>query len=568
VRQLNVPKRGLSSQSRIPLYFLGAVLAGFVYFFGLDSQHIPKNGDESLYTQVARMTGASGHWLPLQSQVPGTYSKPPLLFWQGIVSTDHGHHWGLWELRYPSVIYTLLTATLVFLLGWRFSLDPYRGLLAALTYLAFFSTYRYGRPFLTDPPETFWLFLPMFIVLYWNHASLSSRWLPFLLGAITGIALLYKSFALVMPVSLAFTWWYLHARGYRLREFARMDAWKLCVIAAISLAMFSMWFVLDPEPRSIWQDFVMHENAGKFAAAGEPYGTRLLRGGSSVWTLLLGAPLNAGLLALPVLALMAAAIRRRNQLSNDEKMLWMWVLVMVIVFSLPSQRSIRYLLPAMPALAVLYALKCESLGRGWFLATLAVCALMLLALIYLSQGLRRATADGDLFPTYYWPLLMVATAFIVATGFLPALTRPGTSVSVLLVLLSIAAFLKPFDGPRGNFDAGAQRAVTGREVWVPSDFSASYETYRFLLPTATIRDYRESRDPNPEALAQMYPIFAVRVPLGSAPCRGCRVLARRLDLRGRLSDADAGQILRGNVFKTLFLEDLLVVSSSIVAVQH
>jgi hypothetical protein len=56
--------------------------------------------------------------------------------------------------------------------------------------------------------------------------------------------------------------------------------------------------------------------------------------------------------------------------------------------------------------------------------------------------------------------------------------------------------------------------------------------------------------------------------LGSAPCRGCRVLARRLDLRGRLSDADAGQILRGNVFKTLFLEDLLVVSSSIVAVQH
>ena len=103
---------------------------------------------------------------------------------------------------------------------------------------------------------------------------------------------------------------------------------------------------------------------------------------------------------------------------------------------------------------------------------------------------------------------------------------------------------------------------------MPSDFSASYETYRFLLPTATIRDYRESRDPNPEALAQMYPIFAVRVPLGSAPCRGCRVLARRLDLRGRLSDADAGQILRGNVFKTLFLEDLLVVSSSIVAVQH
>jgi 4-amino-4-deoxy-L-arabinose transferase-like glycosyltransferase len=567
VLRVNAPIRGMSSQLRITLYCLCALLAGFVYVFGLDSQHIPKNGDESPYAQIARMTAASGHWLPLQSQVRGN-TKPPLLFWQGIASTDHGHHWGLWELRYPSVIYTLLTAMMVFLLGSQFSFDQSRGYIAALTYLAFFSTYRYGRPFLTDPPETFWLFLPFFIVLYWKGASLSSRWLPFLLGAVTGIALLYKSFALLAPIGLALTWRYLHPRGYRFREFARMDAWKLCVIATISLAMFSLWFVFDPDPRSIWRDFVMNENAGKFDTAGESYGMRLLWGGSSVWTLLLGAPLNAGLLALPVLALMAAAIRRPMQLSDDEKMLWVWVLVMVIMFTLPSQRSSRYLLPAMPALAVLYALKCDSLHRGWFLATLAVCALVLIALTHLSQLLQRATADGGLFPIYYWPLLLAAAAFIAAAILLPALTRPGTSVSALLVLLSIAAFLKPFDGPRGNFGAGAQQAVTGREVWVPSDFNASYETYRFLLPTATIRDYPESRDQNPEELAHRYPIFAVRVPLGSTPCRGCRVLARRLDLRGRLSDADLGQILRGNVFKTLFLEDLLVESSFIVGVQQ
>lgn len=557
----------MRSQLRISLYCLCALLAGFVYVFGLDGQHIPKNGDESPYAQVARMTAASGHWLPLQSQVHGNF-KPPLLFWQGIASTDHGHHWSLWELRYPSVIYTLLTAMMVFLLGSKFSCDRSHGFIAALTYLAFFSTYRYGRPFLTDPPATFWLFLPYFIVLYWNGVSLSSRWLPFLLGAVTGIGLLYKSFALLAPVGLALTWRYLHVRGYRFREFARRDAWKLCVIATISLAMFSLWFVLDPDPRSIWQDFVMNENAGKFGAQGESYVTGLLWGGSSVWILLLGAPLNAGLLALPVLALMAAAMRRPTQLSDDEKMLWIWVLVIVIVFSVPSQRSSRYLLPAMPALAVLYALACERLGRGWFLATLAVCALVLTALTYLSWLLQRATADADLYPIYYWLLLLAAAAFIAAAIYLPALTRPGTSVSALLVLLSIAAFLTPFDGPRGNFDAGAQRAVAGREVWVPSDFNASYETYRFLLPTATIRDYRESRGQNPDELSRMYPMFTVRVPLGSAPCRGCRVLARRLDLRGRLSDADLGEILRGNVFKTLFLEDLLVESSFVAGVQH
>jgi hypothetical protein len=48
-------------------------------------------------------------------------TKPPLLFWQGIASTGWGRRWTLWDLRYPSLVYTLLTALLVFLLGSRLS---------------------------------------------------------------------------------------------------------------------------------------------------------------------------------------------------------------------------------------------------------------------------------------------------------------------------------------------------------------------------------------------------------------------------------------------------------------
>ena len=61
------------------------------------------------------MTAASGHWLPLQSEMPEMRNtKPPLLFWQGIASTDWGRNWTLWNLRWPSVVYTLLTAGMVF----------------------------------------------------------------------------------------------------------------------------------------------------------------------------------------------------------------------------------------------------------------------------------------------------------------------------------------------------------------------------------------------------------------------------------------------------------------------
>ena len=103
-------------------YALATCLAVFTYFYGLDSDHIPKNGDEFVYLKIARLTALGGHWLPLEAgddQMRNT--KPPLLFWQGIIATDWGRDWTLWRLRCPSVVYTLLTGLLVYLLGAKLS---------------------------------------------------------------------------------------------------------------------------------------------------------------------------------------------------------------------------------------------------------------------------------------------------------------------------------------------------------------------------------------------------------------------------------------------------------------
>jgi 4-amino-4-deoxy-L-arabinose transferase-like glycosyltransferase len=539
------------------LYGLAAVLACTVYFFQLDSQHIPKNGDEDPYFHITRLTALSGHWLPLQSDPGMRDTKPPLLFWQGMVSTVQARHWTLWNLRYPSVLYSLLTATMAFLLGRRFSHRGRTGVLAALTYLAFFSTYHYGRPFLTNAPETFWLFLAWFIPLYWPRSALSSRALPVLLGAIIGVGLLYKSFALLLPVGLALSWWYLHQRAYRWRDVLRHDAWRLALIAVLSLALFSLWFVLDPDPRSVWQFFVIKENAGKFDAAGGSYFVRLLWGGSSLWTMLFAAPLNAGLLALPVAALMLSAWRDRALLSAPEQQLWIWVLSLMLVFSLPSQRSARYLLDAMPAVAVLCALGWDRVGRGWFIAALAFVMLGLAFLGFEAHVLQHANGGSALYSPWYWLLLAAAAALAVLAMLLPGLTRPATPVASLLVFAALAAFLRPFDD---DFSARAQPWVAGREVWVPSDFASSLETYRILLPGADVHTYHETRDQDPEVMARQYPLFAVRVPLGNPPCAGCRVLARRLDVRGRLSSAETGELLHGRGLERVFLQELLVAS--------
>jgi 4-amino-4-deoxy-L-arabinose transferase-like glycosyltransferase len=548
---------------RLAGHGLVALLAAFTYLYGLDSQHIPKNGDEYPYEHITRLTAESGRLLPLRSELPGMRNtKPPLLFWQGIASTAWGRRWTLWDLRYPSVVYTLLTAFLVLLLGHRLSGGPETGLVAASSFLAFFSSFRYGRPFLTNAPEVFWLFLPFFALLYWRAVAPASRAVfPLLAGLAIGVALLYKSFALAVPAGLGLAGWYLHDRKGRLADFLARDSRKVLITLSVSLALFGAWFLLDPDPGAVWREFVLGENLGKFDKPGG-YLARLLWGTSSLWSLALGYPLNAGLLLFPVAALFVLAWRHREELTDGERGLWTWVLVLFLVFALPSQRSSRYLLPAMPALAVLLGLGWRRIPRWAFAASLLASGAVVAALAYLSLRLQHAVPGPALYPVAHWALLTGAGVVVLAALWVPALTRPLVLAAVFLCYLSFAAFLRPFDGPLGRYGAAAQRQTQGRDVWVPVDFIAKDEGYRFLLPGAQVRAYREERDTRTVDLLARYPLVVVRRPLrGGAPEAG-QVLGQRLDLRGRQTAREIGEILRGNVLEHLFVQEHLIEASA------
>lgn len=540
---------------------LALALAVFTYFYGLDSQHIPKNGDEYPYEHITRLTAASGHLLPLQSELDGMRNtKPPLLFWQGIASTHWGQDWDLWHLRYPSVIYTLLTALLVFLLAGRLSRQMETGFVAALTYLAFFSTYRYGRPFLVNPPEVFWFFLPFFTLMYWRPFSFESRlFVPLLLGLEIGIGLLYKSFALLAPIGLVLVWWYLHQCRYQWREFIVKEAYKPVLAGIVALSLFALWFAFDPDPQSVWREFVVGENAGKFEAHGAGYWAQLLWGGSSVWSLLLGYPMNAGLLAFPVAALFFVAYRQRRQLGDAEKMLWVWMFVLFIVFAVPSQRSARYLLEAMPGVAVLCALNWQRIPRWVFVVTLVAADAVLVLLAFLARNLQNEAAG--MYGWGYWLLLGVTLALALFASFSPGSTRGVVNVVVLLVFLSLAAFLRPFDGVLGTYSEAAQRYVQSKDVWVPCNFRAHDEGDRFLLPNARVHGYDESWNLKPADLAARYRLFALQLPLNAEPCAGCQVIGQRLEIRGRQSAEELRAMFKGDVFQYLFVKELLVESA-------
>jgi dolichyl-phosphate-mannose-protein mannosyltransferase len=552
--------KATGSAFRLTWYGIVTLLAVFAYFYGLDSQHIPKNGDEYPYEHITRLTAGSGHLLPLQSQLKGMRNtKPPMLVWQGIASTDWGEEWTLWRLRYPSVVYTLLTAGMVFLLAWKLSRELETGFIALLCFLAFFSTYRYGRPFLTNAPEVFWLFLPFFALLYWQPIGFASRLVaPVLLGVGVGVGLLYKSFALVLPVAFTLSWWYLHRREYRFGVFLAQDSWKVAVTATVALAMFGSWFFLDPDPRAIWTEFVLAENIGKIDPHGTNYFLHLIWSTDSVGSLALGYPFNAGALAFPVASLFAVAYVRRHELEDPEKLLWIWVLVLFVFFCLPSQRSPRNLLAAMPALAILCALNWQRISRKAIVASLLVVGAAIALMAYMSLRLEHELADVQVYPPIYWILLSSTGALVLLAAFVPALTRLTVNATIVLAYLCLAALLRPFDGDLGSYRVDIQQYMKGKDVWVPCDFRAKDEGYRFIFPGGGVHGYRDDQNRTIPELGSKYARFAAQLPLNESDCTDCKILGERLNVRGRHSRDEIRQMLQGNVFANLFVKELLV----------
>ena len=528
-------------------------LALLFYVIGLGSDHLATGGDELVYAQMTRLTAASGRLLPLQSADETLRNtKPPLLFWQGILSTGWGRDWSLSRLRGPSVLYTLLTGGLLVLLGARRLGSLPLGLSAAALFLCFFSTYRYGRVYMTSAPETFFLFAPLALLLLRDEEGLPRGGLqPLLMGLMVGLALLYKSFALVIPFAATIALWDLRGRKWQWRPFLVEDAWKIAVVGVVAMLTFGLWFFLDPHPWQVFTDFVLRENVGKLSNDNESYLLNFLWGPSSFWRILVSYPLNAGLLAPPVIALAADAWARRKQLDSLEILLWIWILVLAAFFCIPNQRDERYLIPAMPAIALLLAMRLDDLPRWTILISLAASAAITAGLIGLGLLLQHDTAAGILYP--WWALLVpIAGLLVCLKAFAcPELSRPLLAPAILLAYLSYATFLIPLDRDRGLFDAGAIRSVAGREVFVPSNFNAREESYGFLLPGAQVKPYKYGKRPPDK------PFVVVSLPLNQAPPAGI-ILGKRLNMIDRFKNAQLLDMLAGNLSHHMFHWDWLV----------
>ncbi|RYX96772.1 MAG: phospholipid carrier-dependent glycosyltransferase [Comamonadaceae bacterium] len=562
------------------LVWLGlALLIALLYLYGLGGDHIPRNGDELVYANIARLTAESGHWLPLVSSWDFMRNtKPPVLFWQAIVAGGWGDHWTLFNLRLPSLFYTWAIALMTGLLAAKIVRDgdspghegittppastPRKhaaiatGAIAAIMYLSFFTTYRYGRPFMTSAPETFWLFGIFFVLAWAPRKLLASNWkFPLAAGLMLGLGCLYKSFAMVVPAGVGLALCYQMVGAQKapwkiVRRGIAFDAVKVLVTCLLGLGLFGLWFAVDPDPASVWREFVVGENAGKFKSS-PGYFKVAFSGGSGFLTILTGYFSNA-IFLLPVTVGCAIAAFKNWRLNKNgkaggqpvgaaEKILWIWMLALMLVFLLPNQRSTRYLIPAMPALAILVALYWHRIARLWFILTLVICIGGALAMGLIAYGGIGATGLASLFSPLYWLFLGLMVVAGIAGIARKQWTRPVTSMAAFSVILALAWVTSPFNGELARFKPASLALMQGQTVAVPSNFNGHFERYAFIIPGAKVKDYYAEQPvdyADVETLLKNNRYVLVQRRPGQLPCAPalCRIVDERWDLRSRQNE--------------------------------
>jgi len=570
------------------------VLAVLVYLFDLGGENIPRNGDELVYTHIAFKTWwqaqTTGAWLPLASELDHMRNtKPPLLFWQAMLVPWLGLEWKLLWLRMPSLLYTLANTALVVWAARALAADGLRrpteptpfpkvlhantlGWIAGLIFLGCFSTYRYGRPYLTSAIETFWMNLPFWWllcqVLRARRQALSTPTLPPLFqpkpslfvvaGLSWGMVAWYKSFVLIAPLAATLfvsLCWFNHTAWRR---------WFVLVglSTVFALSLFALWFVVDPDPMGVWREFVVGENWGKVSAGGPSYWHTALVGGFSIWVQALGLLQNGAMLGPLVMAValwglcqMRPAWRARlGGVVQPHAVLWIYVLLLSVFFMVPSQRSARYLIPLMPVMSVLCAIwlwrlplwaQRTAMGLGTVFSLLGLGFLGL----FLWAGWRI-----DLYPLWgRLGLLLILALQVLALlrlfGTLFARAKghslQASWVWLLGLVLSLFAWFGMLSAPlhtaSNTYSPEVVAQLQGAKLATPSNFNGDFERWRFLIPSVgRITPYMD-HEPNADTdIAQRLKAFdavVVHRYWHEAPpdCEqaNCQILAQRIGLRGR-----------------------------------
>jgi 4-amino-4-deoxy-L-arabinose transferase-like glycosyltransferase len=342
---------------------------------------------ESRVAQLAWEMQHYGSWLlpSFNGEVTRTtLTKPPLYHWL-VVASASPFHWQNFSLRLVSLFSALASIWLVWQLGQRMFGDFHTSAWAALVLASSLVFAVYG---LSARMDIFFSMLILWAMLLLYQVLEKPQCRSSLAGffVITGLAMLVKGpVGFIIPVSTALLMAFTMEGQQRIRRL--LPAWGIGLFLVIGLSWYlAVLFLAPPEAvRSLFIDEPLNWAAGNANGVQTRiwYYLPLLLGGLFPWSPFLAAAL-------------VAALRQEN-LRQQRPLLFLlfWFLGGLVLFSLGGKKAIRYLLPILPAAALLvgwYFLQLQQqqrAGSGALLAgalvTLITCAVSVALLLGLAN---------------------------------------------------------------------------------------------------------------------------------------------------------------------------------------
>jgi 4-amino-4-deoxy-L-arabinose transferase-like glycosyltransferase len=459
------------------LWLLGIALLLIATGLGLRD---PWPADEPRFVLVARDMVASGDWLVPRVGGELYADKPPLYFWLMAIGIEITGSLRLAFLL-PSLFSGIACVLLVYDLARRLW-NRETGLLAGLALLFTVQFVWQARQAQIDATLCFWTTLGLYGLL--RHLLLGPQWRWYVVGwAAAGFGVITKGVGF-LPLLVLIPYAALRAPAWQPRFTAPATGRWLLGPAAFLLAT-SLWLVpmllaasADPAIAAYRDEILFKQTLDRFANAWhhrEPFWYFLVTVIPWAW--------------LPLTALLPWLVHewRRSLRDKDLRvaLLLAWIGVVVAFFSLSTGKRGVYVLPAVPAFALVCApylrmLATRVAAQRAMYATAAVLALAAtLAVPYL---LIRADKRLRLIESYgldpFAPLIAVAAAAIVVC----AVTRARRGFAafagvVTSVLLVVSFWVNPVMNDARSGRAFVERVERAADPSAPLGFVAFKEQY-------------------------------------------------------------------------------------------
>ncbi|MCX6632113.1 MAG: glycosyltransferase family 39 protein [Candidatus Solibacter sp.] len=298
--------------------------------------------DEALYAHSAIAMARDGDWLTPRFMGRYALYKPPLLVWTAAVSSRLLGVSRL-SLRLPIAIFSALSLGLLFLWGGELA-GWQAGAVAGALLLSNHMWHTLAGLCMTDG-LLLAFYIAAFYALFWDP-WLESRAALFGFSGAVAAAILTKGIAGTLPLAVLGLYW-LAARRQERPTFLRV-----CLAAALALVFAAPWFIYQftVHPQWFWTEHIAVEILG-FGAGAPP---QTSHENQAVFYLMRLAITDPLLLAAAAVAIPAFLLDLRRRTAAPV-LLAAWIAVMLAAALGWQYRNAAYLLPLVPAMALLAA---------------------------------------------------------------------------------------------------------------------------------------------------------------------------------------------------------------------